>query len=232
MTRRQWLTTMGLSVLAGGLGSVATHELGPLAGGKRRWDHEVARSAIQRKHLPNVPLVTHEGDHVHFYDDLVRDKKVLINFMDTHNLASALVTANLAVLQRLLRTRVGGGGDIFMYSITLRPQRDSPEVLKAWAQLHGARTGWLFLTGKPADIERLRRALGFEYADPAEERDMSSIVSLLKHGNEPEMRWAHCPSQANPRQLALMIVADFGADPALPRRPQWYCSIATVPPLT
>lgn len=29
----------------------------------------------------NVVVTTHEGDNVHFYDDLLKDKVVLINFM-------------------------------------------------------------------------------------------------------------------------------------------------------
>ena len=232
VTRRQAIT-MGLALAGGGAGAVAAHELGPLMGEGRDGHHpEPARSAIQRRHLPNVPLVTHEGYEVRFYDDLVRDEKVLIHFIDTHNLPNAsVVTENLALLQRLLRDRVGGKGDISMYSITSNPRQDTPEVLRAWARRHGARPGWLFLTGEPAGVEKLRRALGFAYADPAEDRDPSAIGGILKHGNEPEMRWAHCQSQADPRQVALRIVADFGPDPALARDPQWFCNNTTVAPL-
>src|SRR5260221_12143572 len=39
-----------------------------------------ARSRIQQVHLPNIPLVTHEGKQVRFYDDLVKDKVVMLNF--------------------------------------------------------------------------------------------------------------------------------------------------------
>lgn len=31
--------------------------------------------------FPDVVLETHEGDHVRFYEDLLKDKIVLINFM-------------------------------------------------------------------------------------------------------------------------------------------------------
>ena len=76
------------------------------------------------------------------------------------------------------------------------------------------------------------RALVIAYTDPNEDRDPSSVASILRHGVEPEMRWGHCHSQADPRQLALRIVSDFGPDPAVPRPPGWYCSNATVAPLT
>ena len=39
--------------------------------------HQIAR------HLPNVEFRTQDGRRVRFYDDLVKDKKVLINFMYT-----------------------------------------------------------------------------------------------------------------------------------------------------
>ena len=35
------------------------------------------------KHIPNVVLTTHLGKKVKFYDDLVKDKVVVINFMYT-----------------------------------------------------------------------------------------------------------------------------------------------------
>ena len=232
VSRRKALT-MGLALAGGGVGAVAARDLGPLMGSQPGFHHpEPARAAMQRRHLPNVPLVTHEGYQVRFYDDLVRDKRVLINFIDTHNLPNAsVVTANLALLQRLLRSRVGGKGDISMYSITSNPRQDTPDVLRAWARRHQARPGWLFLTGEPGQVETLRRSLGFAYADPADDADPSAIGAILKHGNEAEMRWAHCQAQADARQVALRIVADFGPDPSVPRDPQWFCSNSTVAPL-
>ena len=34
-------------------------------------------------YFPNIPLTTQEGKTVHFYDDLLKDKKVVINFIYT-----------------------------------------------------------------------------------------------------------------------------------------------------
>ncbi len=34
-------------------------------------------------YFPNVPLITHDGKHVLFFDDLVKDKVVAINFIST-----------------------------------------------------------------------------------------------------------------------------------------------------
>jgi protein SCO1 len=86
------------------------------------------------------------------------------------------MTANLAHVQKMLPERIGN--DIFMYSITLKPEEDTPEVLKEYAEMHGAGRGGLFLTGKPADIETLRRSLGFTSPDPEEDANKSNHIGM------------------------------------------------------
>jgi len=170
------------------------------------------RELIRRRHLPNVELITHHGKRVRFYDDLMKDKKVVINFMYAHcGKVCPPVIANLVRVQRLLRDRVGH--DIFFYSITLKPEEDGPEELKKYADMHGVGPGWLFLTGRPNDVELLRRALGFSYADPAEDADKSNHIGMLRFGNEPFLRWAACPGQAHAKWIATTILeeADFPA---------------------
>lgn len=116
-------------------------------------------SARMEGYFPNVLLKTHDNRMVRFYDDLVTGKTVLINFMfATCQGICPLSTANLAKVQRDLGEHVGR--DIFLYSITLEPEKDTPEVLKSYAEAMGAKPGWVFLTGRRADIELLRRKLG------------------------------------------------------------------------
>src|SRR5712691_5690431 len=110
-------------------------------------------------YFPNIPLTTQDGKTVHLYDDLLKDKKVVINFIYTRCGDSCpLETARLAQLQRILGDRMGR--DIFFYSFSVDPVRDTPEELKAYAEKFHAGPGWLFLTGKKADIEAVRKKLG------------------------------------------------------------------------
>ena len=74
--------------------------------------------------------------------------------------------------------------------------------------------GWRFLTGEPADVEALRRGLGFVSDDPAEDADPAYALGLLRHGVESEMRWAHCQAQGPVRVIAHSMLLDFGAGPA------------------
>jgi protein SCO1 len=166
------------------------------------------RERIQRQHLPNVVLTAHTGARVRFYDDLVKDKKVIINFMYVKCEGICLpVTRNLARVQKLLGDRVGR--DIFMYSITLKPAEDSVEDLRRFAEGQGVGPGWLFLTGVPADIEHLRKALGFTYADPVEDADTSNHIGMLRFGVEPLTRWAACPGMGNPEHMVRSILWDL-----------------------
>jgi protein SCO1 len=183
-----------------------------------RTDAGSARATLQQRHLPNVPLLTSDGERVRFYDDLVKGKKVVLTFVSSRAPGySATVTRNLGALQRLFGTRIGK--DMFLYSIARTPERDSPAMLRDWAVWSGAGPGWKFVTGRPADVERLRRALGFASDDPAQDARADYSVGLLRYGSEPEMRWAHCQSQAKARVLAHAMLLDFGTGPVDPGSP-------------
>ena len=222
MTRRTAMAMGALPVLgAAAAYGGGEHWLRNDAGGRPRFartDAGSARAALQQRHLPNVPLLTSDGDRVRFYDDLVKDRKVVLTFVSSRAPAfSSTVARNLAALQRLFGTRIGK--DLFLYSIARDPERDSPAMLRDWAVWSGAGPGWTFLTGRPADVERLRRALGFVSDDPAQDARATYAVGLLRYGSEPEMRWAHCQSQAKARVLAHAMLLDFGTGPADPGSP-------------
>src|SRR5688500_13057027 len=67
--------------------------------------------------LPNVILRTHRNQAVRFYDDLVRDKVVVISFMYTRCAGRCPLTiAAVRQMQEALGSRAGR--DVFLYSIT------------------------------------------------------------------------------------------------------------------
>src|SRR5215218_6370077 len=109
------------------------------------------------QYFPNVVVVTHEGRRALFYNDLLRGKTVLVNCMSIANDAAYPVTENLARVRRLLGERAGR--DVFIYSITVDPVRDTPRALAEFAARHGVGPGWLFLTGTSETIDTLRGRL-------------------------------------------------------------------------
>ena len=117
-------------------------------------------AAERRRHrFVNVPLQTQAGVAVRLYDDLLKDKTVLVNFMYTRCTEYCPLTlAKLARVQQSLGSRVGR--DVFLYSITVDPEHDTPDVLRHHASMFDAAAGWLFLTGERADILAIRRTFG------------------------------------------------------------------------
>lgn len=169
-----------------------------------------ARELIRMRHLPNVALVTMEGKKVHFYDDLVKDRKVVIQFLFTRCVdACPIITHHLVEVQRLLNGRVGR--DIFFISITLSPEEDGPRELRQFAKEHGAGPGWTFCTGEPADVLLLRRSLGFTYDNPKEDADRNNHTGMLLVGDEPLCRWASAEGGAPATWIATMIRTEADA---------------------
>jgi protein SCO1 len=162
---------------------------------------EKARLRIRQQHLPNLPLISHEGKRVLFYDDLIKNKAVTLNFFFANcDEICPLVTANLARVQNLLGDQVGR--DIHMYSFTLKPEEDTVQVIREYRKKYGARPGWTFFTAKPQDIETLRRAIGFSYPDPAIDKDKTQHIGNVRYGNEPLMLWSACPGMAQAKWIA------------------------------
>ena len=107
-------------------------------------------------YFPNVPLITQDGKTVHFYDDMLKGKIVVINFIYTEcGETCPLETAKLGQVAKILGDRMGK--DIFFYSISVDPKRDTPEVLKAYSKKFHTGPGWFFLTGKREDIDTIRK---------------------------------------------------------------------------
>jgi protein SCO1/2 len=162
------------------------------------------RERLRQRYLPNVALRTQDNRPVRFYDDLIKDKIVTINFFFAKcEEICPVVIANLARVQKLLGDRVGR--DIFMVSVTLKPEQDTPEALTRFAAMHGAGPGWTFLTGERSDIELLRRSLGFTNPDVALDKDVNQHIGNVRYGNEPLMLWAACPGLARPEWIAESI---------------------------
>ena len=139
-----------------------------------------------------------------FYDDLVRDKVVAINFMFTGcRIACPVTTPKLVEVQKLLGERAGR--DVTFLSITLDPEHDTPGVLDAYARAYGVGPGWYFLTGKQSDIEKLRRKLGVYDRDPVVDADRTKHAGILVLGNEPSGRWKAVATLSKPVRIRQAI---------------------------
>ena len=154
-------------------------------------------------YFTNVELLNQDGKVVHFYDDLIKDKIVVISFIFTHCGDSCPAeTASLRQVQKLLGDRMGK--DIFFYSISIDPEHDTPKVLKDYAERFKVGPGWSFLTGKKADITLLRKTLGL-FRDDVEASKLAEHTTTIMIGNEATGQWVKRSPFDEPKVLAWMI---------------------------
>jgi cytochrome oxidase Cu insertion factor (SCO1/SenC/PrrC family)/cytochrome c2 len=152
-------------------------------------------------YFPNIELTEHSGKKVRFFDDLIEGKVVMINFMFTSCPdVCPMETARLLDVQRLLGERVGT--EVHMYSISIDPTRDTPEVLAAYRERWGVQPGWSFYTGKLEEIDLLRQKLGVlaPELDP-EMGAMDHNINMVL-GNQATGRWMRRSPFENPYGLA------------------------------
>src|SRR6202047_5596845 len=160
-----------------------------------------ADSRCGANYFPNVELTTQDGKTVHFYDDLIKGKIVAIDLIYTScEYSCPLETARMVQVQKKLGSRVGS--DIFFYSISIDPNHDTPEVLRAYMEKFHVGPGWTFLTGKKEDITALSKRIGLYY-DPSVNAD--GHVAYLLIGNEETGQWLRNSAVAHARFQARMI---------------------------
>ena len=150
-------------------------------------------------YFPNHVLLTQDGKPVRFYDDVLKGKVVLINFMfTTCTGVCPPMTANLAKVQNYLGDRVGK--DVRIVSISVDPTVDTPEKMKKYAEGFKAKPGWYFLTGKKENVDWILYKLG----GYTEDKMQHSAVLII--GNEATGEWVKTAAMRNPAQIAEAVV--------------------------
>lgn len=162
-------------------------------------------SRKQSDQFSNILLYDQHGKPVRFYDDLVKGKTVVINLMFTGcGETCPANTAELAKINDLLGQRMGR--DIIMLSLSIDPVADTPARLKQYWESFGAKPGWLFLTGNPAEIDRLRRELGAYDLDPLIDANPAQHAGFITVGNDRKDRWTALPLLMHTPQLLGTIL--------------------------
>jgi len=212
LSRRSLLGLLGMAPLAGAMlsGKAEAAGLTGTGAGKKpsKWgvplSQAAARDKIRERYFPEVTLYNQNGKKVRLYEDLVKGKIVTLSFFygNCEGICPQ-VTANMVKVQKLLGARVGR--DLFMNSFSLKPEEDTPDKLKEYEQMHGIGPGWNLLTGKPDDLELVRKSLGFTYPEKAVDQDKSQHIGNVRYGNEPLMLWSACPGMAHASWIAESI---------------------------
>ena len=151
------------------------------------------RNIVLAGNLPNLVFQNQNGKDVRFYDDLVKDKSVVINFFYTSCSDSCPVAMhNLVHAKEDLEKR--GHQDVTFISVTLDPDIDTPAVLKEFSKSHDTGSDWQLLTGSKADITQLRLGLGVYDLNPELDKDPATHSGVAVLGNEPRGKWRSVPA--------------------------------------
>jgi cytochrome oxidase Cu insertion factor (SCO1/SenC/PrrC family) len=167
----------------------------PKRGNDKPADAERAAAA----YFPDVTLVDQDGRSHRFFSDLLKGKRVIVNFGFTRcNGACNPITRNLVKVQKALGDRVGR--DIVMLTISVDPARDTPASMKEFANKYGAGPGWYFLSGAPENVHAVLRRLGADTQNP----DEHSTMVLL--GDVPSGTWTKAIAYTPPDELANAVL--------------------------
>jgi len=148
--------------------------------------------------IPDVAVLDQDGNALHFYSDLIKDKTVAINFIFTNcTTICPPLAATFARVQKEMGNKIGK--DVHLISISVDPVTDTPERLKVWGAKFKAGAGWTFVTGEKQEIDKLLNALG---AAVSKREDHTPAVII---GNDAKGIWTRAYGLAKPSQLVGVI---------------------------
>ena len=165
-----------------------------------------AAEAKARDYFTNLEVIDQDGRRLRFYDDVLKDKVVTINFIFTNcQGACPLMTRQLTMVRDQLGAEMGK--DIHFVSISIDPVRDTPAAMKEFAQTHDAdQNGWRFVTGNPENLAYIVKKLG-QYTD-----DVEAHSTLLIAANVRTAHWTKIPPNVPPNgvveRLRMLIEED------------------------
>ena len=161
------------------------------AAGQEQQLSEVSRVSPGRKvslkdrefTIPDLLLLDQDGKSVRLYTDLLKDKTVALSFFYTD---CFYVCTRQGDLFSSLQKRFGSsfGKDVFLISVTMNPQTDTPKKLKNWARKYGRKSGWTLVTGQASEVEKLLRLFTGESVGPREVH-----AALVYIGDDRTGRW-------------------------------------------
>jgi protein SCO1/2 len=155
-------------------------------------------SSPAQKYFTDVELINQDGKKVRFYSDVLKGKTVVVNaFFTTCTSVCPPMNRNMEKIQEVLGDRVGR--DVFLVSITVDPEVDTPVRLKEYAKKFHAGAGWVFLTGKKENLDWALYKLG----QFVEKKDDHTTIFII--GNEPTGLWKKAFGMANVVELIQVV---------------------------
>jgi len=168
--------------------------------------HAAHKAAMSKPHytvktanydIPDVQLIDADGEVVALRELLESEHPVALNFVfTTCTTICPVMTVTFAQMQRTLGD---AAKDLQLVSVSIDPEYDRPDVLKAYAQQFQAEENWTFLTGDSNDIVNVLRSFD-SYAGSK----MNHQPSTFLH-NPASKGWIRIDGLANGASLAQEV---------------------------
>ena len=167
-----------------------------------------AAEAKARNYFTNLEVIDQNGQRLNFYDDVLKDKVVAINFIFTNcQGACPLMTKNLTFVRDMMGGEVGKS--VHFVSISIDPLRDTPAAMKAFAQTHDAdHAGWTWVTGDPDNLAAIVKKLG-SYTDDPEAHTTQMLAANIRTAHWTKIA-PNVPPKGVVERLKMLIEEDAG----------------------
>lgn len=148
--------------------------------------------------FPHVEAEIHTGERARFYEDRIKNKVFLVNFMSIDDEQNFPVTANLAKTAQLLGDKLGR--EVFITSITLDPEKDTVERLAEFAKKHNAPSGWCFMRATSDDAGTLLQRM-YHFG----KNIGPQLGRIVFYGNGKANVWGSYPGLIQPEDAANRV---------------------------
>lgn len=147
--------------------------------------------------VPDVQVVTQSGEHLRFNSQIVKGRIAIVTgFFTTCSSMCPITQENLAHVARMLGPRLGR--DVVIVSLSVDPDNDTPERMKAWAEKFHIGPGWVLAGGDKAEVQTLLKSLGL-FVDLPQRHQSALMVGDGASG------WVRVSSWTPPDKLLKLV---------------------------
>lgn len=147
--------------------------------------------------VPDLQVVTQTGDHLRFNSELVKGRIAIVTGFFTSCTSMCPITQEaLSHVARLLGKRLGK--DVVIISLSVDPDHDTPERMKAWEEKFHIGSGWILASGNKADVQTLLKSLGL-YVDLPQRHQSALMIGGQTSG------WVRVSSWTEPEKLVKLV---------------------------
>lgn len=155
--------------------------------------------ATNSGNIPDVMVITHEGQMAKFYSELISDQIVMINFMSIKREKKFPISKKMAAIANELGEKLGR--DVQIISITSDPDNDTPEKLAAFHQQMGGHKGWTFVRTSSGSADMLAHRFYRHGRNVA----LGGRMDIVQYGNAKAGLWAAFPWDIHVKDAAERV---------------------------